>query len=145
MMPVTPALLPILATAFITTAMPPDADTRTAPRISNLMVDPDSGSAGTRYVITLRITDPQGVEDIEKTLYQLRERTEAIPLPLNDAGQHGDHRAGDGIYTAADIVPRTAGQGTHTFEVFVQDRGGHRSNILEYRFTVVDGAMVQVR
>ncbi len=109
------------------------------PVISDLKVDPQAGPVGTTYTITLHITDPQGPDDIVNTLYQVRERSEVIEVLINDEGVDGDISKGDGIHTGKSIVPRTAAKITHLFEVFVLDKEGHKSNVLEYHFTVLEG------
>ncbi len=111
----------------------------TLPLISDLRVTPQSGPRGTRYSIAVKIVHPQGAGDITAILYLVREQSELIRLEINDAGQHADTVAGDGIYTAESIVPDTAARGAHDFHLFVRGRDGHQSNILQYRFTVVRG------
>ena len=113
-----------------------------APVISDFSVNPSAGPAGTTYSITLRISDPQGSDNIVQTLYQLREGIEVIELPINDKGHEGDHQEGDGIYTGRNVVPKTAAKQIHIFEVFVRDKDGHQSKSLEYRFTVQEGLVV---
>jgi hypothetical protein len=112
---------------------PPD------PVISDLEVSPTSGPAGSIYKISLRITSPRGVVPL---LHQIREGKEAIDVLLRDDGLEGDAARGDGIYTGHSDVPPTAARQTHRFKVFVQDRAGRKSNVLEYRFTVLKGVGV---
>jgi hypothetical protein len=109
-----------------------------SPVISDLKVAPQAGPLGTIYKITLRITDPQGPGDIIKTLYHLREKVEGIQVPINDDGVNGDVSRGDGIYTGINFVPQSAEPKTHIFQVFVRDKAGNKSNVLEYRFTVLE-------
>ena len=112
------------------------------PVIADLKVAPSSGSAGTVYVLSVQMTDPQGLGDILKILYQMREGIELIELPLNDDGLEGDLKKGDGIFSGQSAVPKTAARQTHLFEVFVRDKSGHKSNILSYRFTVLEGISI---
>ncbi len=130
-----------LATALYVEASPvlPEEGSGVLPRISDLHVTPQSGPRGTRYTIAVKIVHPQGAKDITAILYQVREQSELTRLEINDAGQHGDTVAGDGIYTAESTVPGTAARGAHHFQLFVRDRVGHQSNILQYRFTVMRG------
>lgn len=132
----------LLATAAYGADTPPPAAGTGAPVISDLGVDPAAGPAGTRYTVTVRVTDPRGPRDIDETLYQVREHVESIPLPINDRGAGGDAVAGDGIYTAVTRVPPSAAGGTHTFAVFVRDKAGRHSNTLVYQFTVLKGGVV---
>ncbi|MFQ5780438.1 MAG: choice-of-anchor X domain-containing protein [Nitrospiria bacterium] len=113
-----------------------------SPVISDLKVTPEKGPAGTTFTITLRITDPQGADDIIGTLFQMREGRESIEVSINDDGLNGDVSKGDGIYTGKDQVPKTAAKETHLFEVFVRDKSGHRSNVLRYDFTVLEGVVI---
>ncbi len=110
-----------------------------SPMISEMKVNPIDGPTGTKYTISLRIAHPQGSGHIVEVLYQIREAGEAIEVLLRDDGLGGDLEKEDGIYSGRSVVPRTAARQTHRFEVFVRDKSGHKSNILEYRFTVLDG------
>ncbi len=113
-----------------------------SPVISNLEIHPKKGPAGTTFTITLRITDPQGPDDIMRTLFQMREGRESIEIVINDDGLNSDVSKGDGIYTGKDRVPKTAAKVAHHFEVFVRDASGHRSNLLAYTFTVLEGVVI---
>ncbi len=120
------------------------AETGQAPRIADLTVVPAQGPVNTRYTLSLRVTDPQGPEDLRRTLFQLREGRERITVAINDQGLEVDAKAGDGIYSGHSRVPPSAAPGTHRFVVYVEDRRGHRSNQLEYTFTVLGGHRVQL-
>jgi hypothetical protein len=113
-----------------------------SPVISDLKIQPKQGPAGTVFTITLRITDPQGPDDLKRTLFQMREGRESIEIAIHDDGLNGDASKGDGIYTGKDRVPKTAAKAAHVFEIFVQDKSGHRSNLLKYRFTVLEGVII---
>ncbi len=115
------------------------ADDAVSPRLLALQVSPDTGPRGTRYTIAVKIIDPQGADDIVALLYQVREQAELIRLQVNDEGRGADQVAGDGVYTGQSLVPETASVGVHHFRLFVRDRDGHQSNILQYRFTVSKG------
>ena len=107
-----------------------------SPEISNLKVEPLSGAHGTVINITLEIHDLQGLDNIQKELYQIREGIEPIVLRLYDDGTHGDRLANDNIFYAETIVPKTAAKGVHEFHLFVLDNDGNKSNTLTYKFTV---------
>jgi hypothetical protein len=113
-----------------------------APFISDLKVDPSSGPSGTVYTISVHIVRPQDPGNIEAILHQLREGVESIDVPIRDDGLEGDAVKGDGIYTGRSSVPGTASKGTHRFEVFIEDKTGGKSNVLEYRFTVLKGESI---
>jgi hypothetical protein len=106
------------------------------PVISELKVSPMSGPGGTVYHISVRVTAPEGIVPL---LHQKREAKETVDTPIRDDGLQGDAEKGDGIYTGRNDVPATAAKQVHRFEVFVQDQRGRKSNVLEYRFTVVEG------
>ena len=108
------------------------------PVLSNLKVQPQEGLVETNYTVTLNISDQQGPNDIINILYQIREETEVMKVPINDQGIEGDLTKGDGIYTGRSFVPKTASEGTHIFKAFVFDKDGHKSNVLEYSFTVLE-------
>lgn len=112
---------------------PPD------PIISDLKVFPTAGPAGSIYTLSLRIANPEGIVPL---LHQMREGREAIDVPLRDDGLQGDEKKGDGIYTGHSEVPPTAARQTHRFVVFIQDRAGRKSNLLEYHFTVLEGKAI---
>lgn len=106
------------------------------PVISDLDISPSAGPAGSIYTISLRIASQGGIVPL---LHQVREGREQIDVPLRDDGLEGDVKKGDGIYIGHSGVPPRAAQQTHRFEVFVQDQAGRKSNVLEYRFTVLKG------
>ena len=107
-----------------------------SPEISNLKVEPLSGCHGTVIKITLKIHDLQGLDNIRKELYQIREGIEPIVLKLYDDGTHGDTAANDNIFYAETRVPKTAAKGVHEFHLFVLDKDDNKSNTLTYKFTV---------
>ncbi|MDC4206729.1 MAG: hypothetical protein MPW14_20665 [Candidatus Manganitrophus sp.] len=110
-----------------------------SPVISDLDISPASGPAGSIYTISLRIASQGGIVPL---LHQVREGREELDIPLRDDGLEGDVKKGDGIYIGHSGVPPRAARQTHRFEVFVQDHAGRKSNVLEYRFTVLKGAGV---
>ncbi|HUK57577.1 MAG TPA: choice-of-anchor X domain-containing protein [Nitrospiria bacterium] len=112
------------------------------PVILDLAVDPSSGPPGTVYTISVRIESPRDPKAIVPLLYQVREGAEKIEVAIHDDGLDGDAAKGDGRYTGRSVVPDTAAQKTHRFEVFIRDKAGRKSNVLEYRFTVLKGAAI---
>jgi hypothetical protein len=52
----------------------------------------------------------------------------------------GDAVRGDARYSGRIVVPQTAAQQTHRFKVYIHDKAGRMSNVLEYRFTVLKDA-----
>lgn len=121
---------------------PPASNKDEAPIISGLSVEPSAGPTGTVYVLSVHISDPQGRDNIVPMLHQLRENRELIQVPLNDEGRDGDLKQGDGIYSGRSNVPKTAAKERHRFEVFMRDKDGNKSNLLEYHFTVLEGVNI---
>src|SRR5579884_1669180 len=103
------------------------------PVISDLRVSPTSGPTGTVYILSLRITS---LGEVVPLLHQIREGHLENDVPLRDDGLEEDVEKGDGIYTGRSGVPPTAAKQTHHFEVFIQDKMGRKSNVLNYQFTV---------
>jgi len=127
-----------VAVALIALSFTLAAEERTDPVISDLNVDPSSGPPGTIYTISVRIVSPRDPEGIVEVLHQVRENEESIDVPIRDDGLEGDAVRGDGVYTGRSVVPRTAAKQTHRFKVFIRDKAGRKSNVLEYRFTVIN-------
>jgi len=127
---------------FLASPISPVFSAGEAPVISGLKVLPASGPAGTGYKLSLHIDDPQGIDDVSKILYQIREGIEPIELILSDKG-NPELEAGDGHFSAQTFVPQTASRQRHRFEFFVRDNSGHKSNILVYHFTVLEGIQIK--
>ncbi|MFQ5579623.1 MAG: hypothetical protein ACE5FZ_03350 [Nitrospiria bacterium] len=122
---------------------PPAHGEDPSPLISDLKIHPKKGPAGTVFTLSFRLRDPQGPDDVLKILFQVREGRELIEIVINDDGLNGDVFKGDGIYTGKDRVPETAAIAPHFFEVFTRDKSGHKSNVLKYTFTVLEGVVIQ--
>jgi len=120
-------------------AQPAAAQDSSGPQIADLHVDPSSGPTGTVYTISVRIVKPRAPNEFVPVLHQIRENTELIDIPIHDDGLDGDAVKGDGIYTGRTSVPGTAATRTHHFDVFILDAAGRKSNVLDYRFTVLPG------
>jgi len=128
-----------VAVTLTVPSFPLPAEERPGPVISNLKVDPSSGPPGTIYTISVRIVSPRDPKDIVEVLHQVRENVESLDVQIHDDGLEGDAVRGDRVYTGRTAVPRTAAKQTHRFEVFIQDKAGRKSNVLEYRFNVLNG------
>jgi len=112
------------------------------PVISDLRVEPSSGPPGSSYTLSVRIEKPRDPREIVPILNEVRENMEKIEVAIHDDGLDGDAVRGDGRYSGRIVVPETAAQQTHRFKVFIHDKAGRMSNILEYRFTVLKGAAI---
>jgi len=115
----------------------PAAGQDPTPVISDLRVAPSYGSPGSSYTISVRIDNPPSPEEIVPILYENRENMEKIEVKIHDDGLDGDEVKRDGRYTGRIEVPQTAAQETHHFKVYILDKAGRMSNVLEYQFTVV--------
>jgi hypothetical protein len=107
------------------------------PVISDLRVEPSSGPPGSTYTISVRIESPRDPKEIVPILNEMRENQEKIEVTINDDGIEGDSVKGDGRYSGRIVVPQTAAQQTHRFKVYIHDKAGRMSNVLEYHFTVL--------
>lgn len=113
------------------------AQTDSSPVISHLEVSPLVGYRETLVTLRLNISDPRGLENIEETLYIVRNGVETMKARMVDDGSRGDPAPGDGQYTARIRVPPNASFQTHEFQVYVQNKKGERSNTLYYAFRVL--------
>lgn len=107
------------------------------PVISDLRVEPSSGPPGSSYTISVRVESPRDPKEIVPILNEVRENLEKIEVTIHDDGLDGDAVPRDGRYTGRIVVPQTAAQQTHRFKVYIHDKAGRMSNVLEYRFTVL--------
>jgi hypothetical protein len=130
-------VMALVAMLLLAITLPLAAEEPSGPVISDLTVHPSSGPPGTEYTIAVRIMSPPNPDEIVPVLHQLREMRESDDLPIHDDGTEGDAVKGDGIYSGQSTVPKTAAQKTHHFDVFILDTSGRKSNVLEYRFTVL--------
>jgi hypothetical protein len=137
--PMLVALICTLAAAWLTVAPPGAAQESTGPLIADVRIVPAAGPTGTVYTVSVRIVSPRDPGAIVPVLHQIRERTERIDLPIHDDGLDGDAVKGDGVYSGRTSVPDSAAARTHHFEVYIVNTEGRKSNVLDYRFTVLPG------
>lgn len=99
-------------------------------------------TAGTAYVLSVRVIDPNGAEDIKQVLYNifLPDGSAALnnPFLMRDDGLEGDATAGDGRYSRTTTVSPTAPLGNYRFEFQAEDRQGAISPKLVHTITVTD-------
>jgi len=83
-------------------------------------------------VISVRVSDPEGLSDIETVVYQIYPPTQPRPSveePLFDNGTHGDATAADGIYSRQIDSGFAAGvPGFYAFRFEAKDKAGSKSN-----------------
>lgn len=114
------------------------------PVISDL-VAPDSAVLGTPdslFVLTLKVTDPNGLKDISSVYFNSYIPPNGTPSGqnpylLNDDGTNGDNVAGDGIYSITIVLPSTGvATGQYKWEFFAKDRSGALSNKITHYITI---------
>jgi len=118
------------------------------PVISNLSA-PDTvqivPSQVVQVLITIDVTDPQGLSDIDFVRFRsfLPNGNEAGESPIGladdgDAINTGDEMAGDGTYSRIINLPPTAIRGDFRFVFEARDKSGLSSNIIEHIMTVIE-------
>jgi hypothetical protein len=103
------------------------------PVITNLVLVPGSGPAGSQVVVRLHLFDRQGIGNILPLLYEVREGIEESRVPIYDNGRNGDLLANDNFFAGRMTIPLNLVAGPHWFVVFLFDREGHRSNLYNRR------------
>jgi hypothetical protein len=131
----------LVALALMTLSCPSAAEQDPGPVISGLRVEPSSGPPGSAYTISVHIESPRDPNEIIPILNEVRENMEKIEVPIRDDGLDGDAVKGDGRYSGRIVIPQTAAEQTHRFQVYIHDKAGRMSNVLEYRFTVLKDAV----
>ena len=132
----------LVVLALMTLSVSSAAGQATGPVISDLRVEPSSGPPGSAYTVSVRVERPRDPKEIVPILIEVRENLEKIEVTINDDGLDGDAVRGDGRHTGRIVVPQTAAQQTHRFKVYIHDKAGRMSNVLEYRFTVLKDAAI---
>lgn len=119
------------------------------PVISNV-VAPDTvkinPNAVTEILITVDVTDPQGLSDIDfvrfRSFLPSGEEAQNSPTELADDGDSertGDAVAGDGTYSRIVILPSSGvPTGDFRFEFQAGDKSGALSNIINHILTVIE-------
>lgn len=115
------------------------------PLISNLVApDTVSRSVGGEYLLTLDVTDPQGLDDIARVFFNSYKPdstpSTGNPFLMRDDGQGGDVVEGDGTYSYLLIVPvdPPIQLGDYRFEFQAEDKSGAKSNLIIHIITVVE-------
>jgi hypothetical protein len=125
------------ALALVTLSFSSAAEQGSGPVISDLRVEPSSGPPGSAYTISVRIESPRDPKELVPILNEVRENLEKIEVAIHDDGLDGDAERGDGRYSGRIVVPQTAAEQTHRFKVYIHDKAGRMSNVLEYQYTVL--------
>ncbi len=99
------------------------------PVLSNLTApDTVSRSAGKPIVLSIQVTDPQGLSDI-KSVHFNTTKPDGTPADGNpffmyddgDKENHGDETAGDGIYSLIIIITPQNAKGEYRFDFMAED------------------------
>jgi len=130
--------MPVVVSFFI-------AGINDAPVLSNLdaplfinRLDP------TPVVITVHVTDPQGLADVRKVYFNSTKPNgfpaRGNPFILRDDGNKdwGDEKAGDGIYSIAVVISSDNELGTYTFTFYAQDLASDLSDPQPHHLAVIE-------
>jgi hypothetical protein len=120
--------------------------TNKAPVISDLSM-PGNVSLGSSFTFSLKVSDANGLSDIDSVYYQLYKPNGTLVVnsqgiskfPLSDIGDTqttGDVTAGDGIYTMKLTFPSGQPTGSWKFQFKAVDREGSYSNIITQNVVV---------
>ncbi|MFQ5823712.1 MAG: choice-of-anchor X domain-containing protein [bacterium] len=97
----------------------------------------------TKHVISIKVEDPQGLEDIDEVRYEISKVGSSSPVTADDLvddGTQGDIIPKDGIFvTKIDGSFAQNDTGNFALEIFAKDRSGNRSNILSATINVLSG------
>lgn len=91
-------------------------------------------SAQSSFLITVRASDPDGLDDIRTVT---RTTPSGLVVQLNDRGVNGDAVAGDGIFTETVSLSPPPAPGVYEFRFQAFDRLNAGSNIIVHSVTVV--------
>ncbi len=121
----------------------PTSDESVVPVLSNLKIAKTLYlRSNIDYSLSVDVSDPQGLNDIETVtgfLYALHESVSLQQDTLQDQGIEGDIIPGDGRFFGRFTVDFAEGQaGQYRIEVIAIDRSDHQSNVLSDTLTVVD-------
>ena len=110
------------------------------PVISDLVI-PNSVNRDEVFIITLKVSDPDGLEDISQVEFALYDPTGAYvaSFPLVDDGNlenNGDENAGDGIFSSKRSFKANVFTGTWKFIFHAKDKGGLSSNSITHDLLV---------
>jgi hypothetical protein len=113
------------------------------PVLSNISA-PDSVSrlSTPPFLISIRATDPQGLEDVKRVYFNTTKPdgspSTGNPIYLFDDGTQGDRIAGDGIFSRTVQIGPENDKGIYRFDFFAEDQSGTVSQPLTHNITVMD-------
>ncbi len=100
------------------------------------------GSQTQLLTFHVRANDPDGLLDVASVVFNSFKPdgtpSSGNPFQMYDDGSpnHGDDKAGDGIYSLIVTLPPTVQTGTYTFKFQAFDRSNAASNVLVWQITV---------
>jgi hypothetical protein len=96
------------------------------PSVDEITVSSDSvySNGEDTILITVKVSDDNGLEDIDKVRIDLSELGGTSKRRIYDDGTKGDEIAGDGIYSLEVLVPNGIEPGEKTLTISVIDRNG---------------------
>jgi len=110
------------------------------PPVISANVIPDSVAIGSPFVVSVKVTDSRGLNDISQVYFQLYDPngakqgqgTQSYFLMYDDgpSGNHGDLIAGDGIYSFSHPFDTGSTKGTWHFEFQAKDKYNGLSNVI---------------
>ena len=100
-----------------------------------------SRSQGGSHMITAKVSDPQGLPDIQKVFFNSFKPPDGSPASGNpflmyDTGNNGDLQANDGIYSFQFSISPSNDIGEYRFEIQAQDNSVAMSNKVVHIITV---------
>jgi hypothetical protein len=101
-----------------------------APGIEELALDPEEvpNDGETPVMLTAEVDDPDGADDVKSVTADLSEVDLDDSTPMNDDGEDGDERAGDGIYTCTFTVDPDVEPGRKRLRVTAEDSRGQEDS-----------------
>jgi len=103
--------------------------------------DTVSRSSGQSFVLSVKVTDPQGLGDVSQVYFNTYKPDGAPssgnPFFMRDDGQGGDATAHDGIYSLGISISTQNATGNYRFEFYAVDYSGAVSQPIIHVITVV--------
>ena len=103
--------------------------------------DTVSRSSGEIFVLSVKVTDPQGSADVSQVYFNTFKPdgspSSGNPFSMRDDGQGGDAIANDGIYSLGISISASNATGNYRFEFYAVDYSGAVSQPIIHVITVV--------
>jgi len=93
------------------------------------------------HLLTAKIDDPQGLNDIQKVFFNSFRpdgtASSGNPFFMYDTGANGDVEENDGIYSFVFTISPSNALGNYRFEIQAQDKSGAKTDVVVHTITVV--------